>query len=821
MQPGHGSSFFHLMPAKFGILSVSIALAFHTAHGLAQNSGFDAGKTPLIKTAIENAISSGQMPGAVFHMERHGEKVEFVLGDRSVKPAKATMTADTVFDAASLTKVIATTTAVMILFDEGKVKLDAPVRQYIPEFRGTDRDHITVKQLLTHVSGLRPSLPRDPSKVGQPARLPASNPSASQRLAPPYVWHGYDAGIKVACELPLESPPGTTFRYSDINFILLGEMVRRVSGQTLDVFCAGRIFKPLKMEHSTFNPPAAWLDRIAPTENDDEGNMLHGRVHDPAARNMGGVAGHAGLFTCMEDLSRFSRMILGEGELDDARLLKSETVKLMTRVQTPPTVSARRGLGWDMDSSYSRPRGFFPDRKLEDQPPGFPLGSFGHTGFTGTSLWIDPFSKTFVIFLSSRLHPDGKGDVRELYSELGSLAAGSVRHFDFSKVVSSVSPRLKSDEVPTVLNGIDVLRRQHFAPLAGLKIGLITNHTGHDATRQPTIDLLASAPGVKLVALFSPEHGIRGALDQEKIGDTKDAKTGLPVFSLYGERREPSPEQLKNLDALVFDIQDIGCRFYTYISTMQRAMQAAAREKKKFFVLDRVNPIGGMKIEGPVQPDKESFVACHAIPLRHGMTVGELALMMNTERKIGADLTVIRSEGWSRDLWLDETGLPWTNPSPNMRSLSAATLYPGIGLLESAISVGRGTEKPFEIIGTPYVNDLRLAHEMNRQALPGVRFIPLRFTPTASTFKDKPCGGVEIIITDREKLNAVDVGLALACVLQKLHPKDFNSKAMDRLLLDAKALKAIQDGREWGGIQEMWDADLNLFRKRRASFLLY
>lgn len=769
------------------------------------------------RDAIAKAIHAKQAPGAVFWIEREGESHHFALGKRAILPAEETMTEETVFDAASLTKPVATATSIMILIERGKLRLDAAAREYVPELKGDGREAITVRQLLTHTAGLKPALPRDPAKAGHASSLPAKSPS--QGHVPPYVWHGCDAGIRIACELPLDSPPGARFRYSDTGFILLGEIVRRVSGEPLDVFAAKNIFDPLKMASTRFKPPADWQPRIAPTENDDEGKMLRGTVHDPAARNMGGVAGHAGLFTCAADLARFSRMILNGGELDGVRILKSETVKLMTSAQTPATVLERRGLGWDIESSYSRPRGWLPDGKGPRVM--FPLGSFGHTGFTGTSLWLDPFSRTFAVFLSARLHPDGKGDVRELYSEIGSLSAAAVSGFDFQNVPGALLPRLKPGEAPAVLNGIDVLARKEFAPLAGMRIGLITNHTGHDNSRRATIDLLAKAPGVTLAALFSPEHGIRGQLDQDKIKDGKDQKTGLPVFSLYGERREPSAEQLRNLDALVFDIQDIGCRFYTYISTMQLAMQAAAKAKIRFIVLDRINPIGGTKVEGPVQPDKESFVACHSIPLRHGMTVGELAVMMSRERGIGADLTVIPCEGWQRSMWQDETGLPWTNPSPNMRSLTAAALYPGAGLLESAISVGRGTDRPFEIIGAPYVDDVRLAHELNRQGLAGVRFVPIRFTPTASTFKDKPCGGAEIIITDRDAMNAVSVGIAAACVLQKLYGKQFAVQQMDRLLLDKHALDGIKAGKSWREVLAMWEQQTEEFAKRREPHLIY
>jgi hypothetical protein len=362
--------------------------------------------------------------------------------------------------------------------------------------------------------------------------------------------------------------------------------------------------------------------------------MLNGVVHDPTSRRMGGVTGHAGLFTTAADLARYARMILGGGELEGVRILKAETIRRMQQVQTAATVLERRGLGWDIDSGFSRPRGEV-----------FPIGSFGHTGFTGTSLWIDPASQTFVIFLSSRLHPEGGGSVRDLYEQVGTAAAKCVPGFDF-RGVGDALPKRAENEVPTVLNGIDVLERDGFAALKGLRVGLITNHTGINVRRESSIDLLHAAKDVRLRALFSPEHGIRGELDQEKIGDSKDARTGLPVFSLYGEARAPGAEQMKDLDALVFDIQDIGCRFYTYISTLRLSLEAAAKAGKKFIVLDRVNPAGGLHVEGPVLVDEEKFTATHAMPLRHGMTVGELAQLMNAERKAGADLQVIRVEGW-------------------------------------------------------------------------------------------------------------------------------------------------------------------------------
>lgn len=735
--------------------------------------------------AIEKAVAKNSPIGAVLWLEQTGKTHRFVRGQRALEPGPEELTEETIFDLASLTKVVATAPAVMMLVEQGKLDLEKTVQTYLPEFQGEGRELICLRHLLTHTSGLKPGIPREPE------------------------WTGYDEGIQRAVSTVPDAPPDSFFRYSDINFILLGEVVRRVSGESLAAFTQRQLFSPLKMTATRYLPPADWQPKTAPTEKDENGVMLRGVVHDPTARRMGGIAGHAGLFSNAGDLARFARMILNGGELEGTRVLKTETLQQMQRVQTAATIYERRGLGWDLESAFSRPRGDL-----------FPIGSFGHTGFTGTSLWLDPYSKTFVIFLSSRLHPQAGNGVRDLYEEIGSAAARCVPEFDFKKVAGTL-PKRGEKEVPTVLNGIDVLQRDSFAPLQGLRVGLITNQTGVNAERTPTIDLLAQAPKVKLRALFSPEHGIRGALDQEKINDSVDRKTGRPIHSLYGERRAPTPEQMAELDALVFDIQDIGCRFYTYISTLRLCLEAAAQANKKFFILDRVNPVGGIAVEGPSIVDKETFTATHAIPLRHGMTVGELALMLNGERKIQADLQVIRVEGWRRELLFDQTGLPWVNPSPNMRSLEAALLYPGIGLLEFSISVGRGTDSPFEVLGAPYADDRKLAYELNKLGLPGLRFMPVRFTPTASVFKDQPCGGVRLQITDREALRPVQAGIAIVAVFQRLYPKQFNLEKVNTLLNHASLLKAAKDGKSGIEISRLWASETAAFEARRAAFLLY
>jgi uncharacterized protein YbbC (DUF1343 family)/CubicO group peptidase (beta-lactamase class C family) len=757
---------------------------------------FYPAKLVEMDAAINQAIADKRCPGGVLWVEHRGATYHKAYGKRALVPAEEPMTEDTIFDAASLTKVIAATPAMMLLVERGQVKLDEPVKTYIPEFQGEGKDAITVWQLMTHVSGLRGDIETKTD------------------------WHGQQAAIQKACAEKLQGPPGTAFRYSDINFFLVGEIVQRVSHQPLEEFVAREVYGPLKMVDTDYLPPQTKLGRIAPTEVVN-GKPFRGVVHDPTARHMGGVAGHAGLFTTAADLSRYARMLLNLGTLEGVRIFKPETVELMTSVQTPAALPLRRGLGWDIDSGYSGPRG-----KL------FPVGSYGHTGWTGTSIWIDPFSQSFVIFLSNRNHPDESGNVGALRAKLGTLAAEAITDYNFASVPGALASAPDSERGTSrrrgesrlaelkVSNGIDVLVRQKFAPLKGLRLGLITNHTGEDRDRNPTIDLLKNAPGVELKVLFSPEHGIRGALD-ERVGDSVDEKTGLPVYSLYGQRSKPTPEQLKDLDALVFDIQDIGCRFYTYTATMGLTLEAAGENGKKYFVLDRVNPINGMTIDGPVRVGKGSFVAYHEVPLRYGMTIGELAKMCNVEHNCKADLTVIQVENWQRDAWFDQTGQPWVNQSPNMRNLTEAILYPGIGLLESVLSVGRGTDTPFEVIGAPYADDVKLAEALNGAGLPGVRFVPIEFTPTYSVHKGKLCKGVYIMLTDRDRCNVVDVGLLIAEAMYRFYPKDFNPNKMQHLLLHPPTFEAIKADKSLKEIHALWQKDLDEFLLRRAKYLIY
>lgn len=797
--------------------------------------GMSAKQLARIDDAVAESINKHEMPGAVVLVARRGRVVwRKAYGSRALLPQREAMTTDTVFDLASLTKVVATATSIMMLVERGQVRLSDPVSVYLPELKGESRDRITIEQLLLHRSGYAPDF------------------DLSDK------WSGYDEAMKRLASEPLRNPPDTRFVYSDINYIALGEVVHRVSGMTLDEFARKNIYEPLGMKDTGFRPfgdsmsarstrnDATTIARIAPTETrraagsylggvgdkTAEGERwLRGEVHDPTSFRMGGVAGHAGLFSTADDLAIYCQMILNGGEYNGVRILSPMSVALMTRPHVVGEDGSARGLGWDIATSFSSNRGDL-----------FPLGSFGHTGFTGTSIWIDPASESFVVFLSNRVHPDGKGDVGPVRGRVASIVAASITDTTVEQAraesaryasdvltgvarLASRANTIMSLDAPNdaqVLTGIDVLERDGFKELAGMRVGLVTNHTGRDRAGRQTIDVLHGTSVVKLTALFSPEHGIRGLAD-EKVSDSKDEKTGLPIYSLYGETRRPKPEQLKDLDAIVYDIQDVGARFYTYISTLGYVLEEGARAHIPVFVLDRPNPIGGVDVEGPVaDADKLSFIAYHRIPVRHGLTVGELARLYNEERKLGCDLRVIKMEGWRRGMWYDATNLTWVNPSPNMRSLTEAALYPGIGLLETTnLSVGRGTDTPFEVVGAPWLDGQRLAVYLNNRKIAGVRFVPVRFTPQSSVFKNQECGGVNIIITDRARFHPVQTGLEIAVALRKLYPVEWKVEDYARLLVNARTLEAVKRADDPAEIARLWADDLSEFRRARARALLY
>ena len=373
-----------------------------------------------------------------------------------------------------------------------------------------------------------------------------------------------------------------------------------------------------------------------------------------------------------------------------------------------------------------------------------------------------------------------------------------------------------------VQTGLDVLEVQKFTPLKGKRVGLITNHTGLDAQEKTTIDRLAHAPGVTLVALFSPEHGLAGKMD-DKVTSTKDPSTGLSVYSLYGETKRPTDEMLNGIDALVFDIQDAGVRFYTYTTTMGYCMEAAAKKGIAFYVLDRPNPIGGEIVEGPMlDDDKREFVAYFPLPVRYALTIGELAQLYNVENRIGADLHVIQMKNWHRNYFYESTGLRWVPPSPNLRTTKGAILYPGLEILQNAgVSVGRGTEAPFEIFGAPWMNGEDVAAALNAKHLPGLKFVSQLLIPVSGLYAGQRCGGVSIRIGEKSAVRSMRMGLEIAAVLKKLYPDKVDLAKTITLLGNATTVQLLQDGVPPEKIVADWKDDLVVYEAKRRKYTLY
>ena len=533
-----------------------------------------------IDRLVQNAIERREIPGCVV-LVGNGNRILWhrAYGNLQTQPEPSPARKDGVYDLASLTKPIVTATSIMILRDQDKVALDEPAARYWPAFGQNGKSKVTLRQLLLHTSGLI-----------------ADNALADYE-------HGPERALKNVAGLPLRSNPGQRFRYSDVGYIVLGEIVRRVSGKSLDQFAEENIFKPCGMRQTTFRPARSMISRIAPTEK-RKGKWLRGQVHDPRAARMGGVAGHAGLFSNAYDLSLFCQMLLNDGEFNRNRILSKQALQEMFKPQKLPGGGSRTA-GWDHRSAYSGNRGDL-----------FSEQAIGHGGFTGTGLWVDPTSGTYIVFLSNRLHPDGKGHANRTIGRIATLAAAATLNRRRETGVGR--------NVFTVKTGIDVLQSSGFDFLAGKRVGLITNHSGQNMIGETTIELLAKSRKVNLVKLFSPEHGLKAKLEG-KLNHHWDRTWNLPVISLYGSNLVPTTADLKDIDVLVFDIQDVGVRHYTYLSTMGLALQAAAEHDVEFVVLDRPNPLGGLQVEGPIlDRGSESFVGFHSIPLRHGDDDGRI-----------------------------------------------------------------------------------------------------------------------------------------------------------------------------------------------------
>jgi uncharacterized protein YbbC (DUF1343 family)/CubicO group peptidase (beta-lactamase class C family) len=771
----------------------------------------------VLDPVINEAIAQQQIPGAVLIVGHDGLVVyRKAYGSRAIEPRGEAMTLDTVFDCASMTKVLATTPAIMQLWEQGKFRMSDPVAKYLPEFGQNGKQDITIRQLLVHYSGLAPDLD----------------------LTKP--WEGKETAYRMAFEAPPVWAPGAAFIYSDINFEVLGALVERLSGESLDQYAEKHVFGPLGMKQTRFLPPPSWQSRIAPTDEDEKHHVLRGVVHDPTARRMGGVAGHAGVFSTADDLAMFAQALLDGGR----RVLTPATIAKMTAPQQPVNETAVRGFGWDIDSPLSSNRGEL-----------LPVGSYGHTGFTGTSLWIDPMTKTYIVLLTNAVHINAvhinalpakeKGNAISLRTKVATAVAAALALDPAEAEKMRVAAITGYNEMQsaarrlavrngTVKTGIDVLEETKFAALhparsgAPRSIGLLTNQTGVDSQGRRTIDVLASVPGILLDAIFSPEHGVTGTLDTTDIKNknAKDTATGVTVYTVYGASdaaRRPPMDVLKRLDAVVIDLADAGARFYTYETTTGYFLEATAKAGIEVVILDRPNPITGSFVQGPVSDaGRENFTNYFPEPPRHGMTLGELAKMFNAERHIGARLEVVAMQGWQPGDWFDSTGLGWVNQSPNLRSLTEATLYPGVAMIEGTnVSVGRGTDTPFEVLGAPWIKGRELAAYLNGRDIQSVRFVPIIFTPSASNYAGERCEGVNLIVLDRNTLESPELGIELASALHKLYLNDFKLERMSDLLVNQAVLDAIGAGEDPRRIAEDWRERLEEFVRLREKYLLY
>ncbi len=727
---------------------------------------------------MQAALAEQKLPGAVVVVgRRDGVVFRRAYGRRAIIPAPLPMTEDTIFDLASLTKPMVTASLIQYLIEAGRLNLDDRVSKHVPEFASRGKKAITVRQLLTHTGG-----------------LPIVNPLEEYAEGPA-------RGLERVLDTRLEFAPGERYHYGDLGYIVLGVLIERVSGEPLDRLATRILFEPLGMRETGYRPSRSLLSRIAPTELAEERPipLIHGDVHDPRAHLLGAVAGNAGVFSTAADMARFARFMLGEGELDGVRVLSRASIQELTRPLFLP--GAVRSAGWDVKSAYSKPRGRY-----------FSARAYGHGGYTGTSLWIDPELDLFVSFSSNRVHPNGDGNVIGLQAAITDAAVSAL----------DPVPSACIDPAQRTQNGIDVLRSRGFDNLLGKRIALVTHRAATTLDGTPTLDVLRQAPGVQLVAILSPEHGL-SARAEGAISDSRDSSSALPVYSLYGQTLRPTAAMLQNVELLVVDLVDVGTRYYTYMSTLHQTLRAAAEQGLPILVLDRPNPIGGVAVEGPLlDVGYENFVNHHRLPVRHGMTAGELSELINVERDIGARLEIVSALGWRRNSFLGEAGLSWVAPSPNLRDLDAAFLYPAIGLLESTnVSVGRGTDRPFHILGAPFINGPALLAELRRAALPGVEFELAEFVPEADPQRGKACHGISATLTDARAFQPVRTGLSLARAIWRQRPRDWDSHKLIRLVGNRAVVQALFEGASVAELERLWQTDLADFRERREFFLRY
>ncbi len=733
-----------------------------------------------IDEAVRSAIARHQIPGAVVAIgRRDGLAFLRAYGLRASDPSPEANDVETIYDLASLTKAVATTTAIGILESRGAIDFDDPVALHLPAFGAHGKEHITIRQLLTHTGG-----------------LPAVDPLSA------YEGATREESIARILALAPAHPAGARVLYSDLGFIVLGELVAAVSRVPLDELVQREILVPLGMSSSCYRCDPSLLPRIAPTERAVRrgGALIRGDVHDPRAFRLGGVSGNAGLFSSAPDLARFARMMLQGGELDGVRVLPAETVRALV------TPVDGRALGWNVRTDAEQ-RAF---RAAHESA--MSVSSFGHSGWTGTWMRIDPENDVFALVLSNDVHPDARGDVRPLTVEI-------------ERIVSESVERLLPPPAIDLLAGIDVEARGGLPNLRGRRVVLVTHDAARARDGARTLDVLASSSAMTVLRVLAPEHGI-GSDREGAIGDARDARTSLPVLGLFGRTRRPTDAMLEGADTVVVDLVDVGVRFYTYASTVHEVLlAAAARPELRVVLLDRPCPLGGAIVEGPsLDPDLVTFINHHPLPLRHGLTLGELARLLDSELSLGLGerLVIVPAEGWDRAATAIDIGERWVPPSPNLPDAETALLYPAAALLEGAdVSVGRGTPEPFHLIGAPWMDADRVLAQLALEPPPGVAFESARFTPRAATHRGHACRGIRMRIVDRTLFRASRTGLAIVRAVVSVHADRVDLARVLPLVGSHRVVEGLADGAPLDALVRFAEEDARTFEARRAPFLLY
>ncbi len=673
-----------------------------------------------LRVWLKRAVALSKAPGAVAFVGRAGGEtlLSAAEGMRQTTPVTEAATEDTLYDLASLTKQVCTTTSVMLLHEDGKLNLDQKVSEFLP-IPGLER--CTLRQCITHTAGLAPFKPWQ-TEIHSPEDI-------VQRIA----------------ALPLSSPPGTRRVYSDLGFILLAQVVGQAAREPMDAFIARRVFKPLGMKRTLFNPGPELRKDCAATENCPwRKRVLKGEVHDERAFAMGGVAGHAGLFGTAPDLGLFCDALLS------GKILKPATLDEMLRIGQVPSYPGQ-GLGWWLDPWTSGSTGYLPSRR-----------AFGHTGFTGTCMWLDRDTGLYAVLLSNTVHP--RREPRD---------NTSLRRTFYDGITFAHYPRRTNAH-----SGMDYLCRADFAPVAGKRAAILTNQSATDMLGRPDLEVFGLEPGVAFKAIYTPEHGLRGQAEAGK--SVASEKTGAtPVISLYGKQKRPTKDELRGVQLFVIDLPDVGSRYYTYMATMKDCLAACAESGVPVLVLDRPNPLGGTVLEGPIAKLCESAVCCAPIPARHGMTLGEIAQFFQRTvfEKSKLKLEIQNVENWRRELMHPACALPWTPPSPNLPTFESALAYAGTCLFEGVnLNEGRGTDTPFLILGAPWMDNKAIVEAIDPVLATGFKlgtqvYIPKPIPGKSEhpEYEGKICKGIRLEVTDPEAARPFSLTVAVLVELVKRH----------------------------------------------------